>query len=208
MGNPIVPPGPDANDPHFLLAPSDPNNPWDWLAGWSWISSFASWNDPLGNDPTSITGRVTGLTIGHKYAARLVITDMNPMEEVYYPAFWQFMDQVHPPIWKAGAYTLEYTATLEEGSTYFTPPNTWPVATHVTLDICGTLLTQNDAEAYNLAKTKNLMPDAASYRASRRDVNSGKYEPDHSPAAESRVITLASYFDASNCLIKYSPADL
>jgi hypothetical protein len=41
-----------------------------------------------------------------------------------------------------------------------------------------------------------------------KEIDTGKFEPDHYPGAESRIITLCSYIDKTNVLIKYSPAEL
>lgn len=66
----------------------------------------------------------------------------------------------------------------------------------------------NDREAFILANTYGFLPPSLANKARERKQYTGKYEPDHNEGAASRCITLASYKDKSNLLIKYAPADL
>jgi hypothetical protein len=66
----------------------------------------------------------------------------------------------------------------------------------------------NDREAYCLANTYNLMPPVPVYPARTRNINSGKYEPDHDEAAASRCMVLAHFAGGSNCIVQYTPAEL
>ena len=66
----------------------------------------------------------------------------------------------------------------------------------------------NMTEAFALTQTLNISPPRATYKASNRITNSGKFEPDHNIGAASRTMVLAHWFDKTNILIKYTPADL
>jgi hypothetical protein len=67
---------------------------------------------------------------------------------------------------------------------------------------------RNDREAYILANVYGLLPPQLGNCVRARNVYSGKYEPDHNEGAETRTITLASYKDGSNLLVKYAPEEL
>lgn len=66
----------------------------------------------------------------------------------------------------------------------------------------------NDREAYCLANTYGFNPPRKKNPARLRIQDTGKYEPDHTPAATTRCMVLASFIDKTNILIKYAPADL
>ena len=66
----------------------------------------------------------------------------------------------------------------------------------------------NDKEAFCLANTYGFNPPRKVNPANKRKVDTGKYEPDHFPTAASRCMVLAHWFDKTNILIKYTPADL
>jgi hypothetical protein len=64
---------------------------------------------------------------------------------------------------------------------------------------------QNDREAFCLANTYGLLPPHAVYPSRIRNTNTGKYEPDHTPEAESRCMVLAHYSGRSNIIVQYNP---
>jgi hypothetical protein len=66
----------------------------------------------------------------------------------------------------------------------------------------------NDAEAFCLANTYNLSPPRATNPRRLRNVNAGKYEPDHNESAETRCMTLAHWQDKTNVIIQYAPLEL
>lgn len=63
----------------------------------------------------------------------------------------------------------------------------------------------NNIEAYTLASTYNLVPPLPVYPSRIRNINSGKFEPDHTPAAESRCMVLAHYANKTNIIVQYNP---
>lgn len=63
-------------------------------------------------------------------------------------------------------------------------------------------------EAFTLAMTYGLNPTRLARGGRMRTQDSGKFEPDRKFGEETRTITLASYIDKTNVLIKYRPADL
>ena len=63
-------------------------------------------------------------------------------------------------------------------------------------------------EAYILARLYNFLPAQRTDGKSTITVDTGKFEPDGQPAAETRTMVLASYIGRCNLLIKYRPADL
>jgi hypothetical protein len=67
---------------------------------------------------------------------------------------------------------------------------------------------KNDTEAFILANTYGFNPPRKTNPARLRIQNTGKYEPDKNEFAETRTITLASFIDKTNILIKYRPAEL
>jgi len=66
----------------------------------------------------------------------------------------------------------------------------------------------NDQEAFCLANTYGLNPPRKRGPARLRLQDTGKYEPDHLYAGETRTMVLASFVDKTNILIKYAPAEL
>ncbi len=63
-------------------------------------------------------------------------------------------------------------------------------------------------EAYILAKDYNFLPDAKEDGKTAPIIYPGMFEQ-HSPEeAQEKTITIASYRDKSNLMIKYRPADL
>jgi hypothetical protein len=66
----------------------------------------------------------------------------------------------------------------------------------------------NDSQAFCLANTYGFNPPLKVNPARNRTTDAGKYEPDHTPVAASRCMLLAHWFDKTNVLIKYTPADL
>jgi len=67
---------------------------------------------------------------------------------------------------------------------------------------------QNDSEAFCLANTYNLMPPRMLNQAYLRVPYTGKFEPDATPTANSRCMVLAQCNDKTNCIVKYTVADL
>jgi hypothetical protein len=67
---------------------------------------------------------------------------------------------------------------------------------------------QNDNEAYILAKQYNLSPPRKVYPERTRRLDHGKYEADGTPLAETRSMVLANWFDKTNIIIQYKPAEL
>jgi hypothetical protein len=65
-----------------------------------------------------------------------------------------------------------------------------------------------DLEAFTLAETYGLMPARSGSKTAGTSPVSGKYEPDHTPTAETRFMVLAHWQDGSNVLVKYNPAEL
>lgn len=63
-------------------------------------------------------------------------------------------------------------------------------------------------EAYILANTYGFNPPRKRGPARLRIVDTGKFEPDHNYAGETRTMVLASWVDKTNILIKYVPAEL
>ena len=55
----------------------------------------------------------------------------------------------------------------------------------------------DDRQAYILARQMSFLPS-----------DSGKYEPDNTPADPTRTMILADWKDHTNILIKYTPAEL
>lgn len=66
----------------------------------------------------------------------------------------------------------------------------------------------NEKQNYCLAVTYGLNPPRKSNPAYKREVNTGKFEPDHNLLAAQRCMVLASFLDKTNCLVLYKPADL
>lgn len=66
----------------------------------------------------------------------------------------------------------------------------------------------NETEAYILANVYGFNPPRRVNPGRTRTVNTGKFEPDHNEMAASRTMVLAHFFDKTNILIKYTPADL
>lgn len=67
---------------------------------------------------------------------------------------------------------------------------------------------QNDKEAYCLANTYNLNPPRIISPVRKRQLDAGKYEPDHFEAAETRCMVLAHWKDHTNVIVQYRPAEL
>lgn len=66
----------------------------------------------------------------------------------------------------------------------------------------------DDLAAFILANVCGFNPPRKTNPASDRVQYAGKYEPDHNPEAESRVMLLAGYHDGTNILIKYNQTEL
>jgi len=66
----------------------------------------------------------------------------------------------------------------------------------------------NDNEAFCLANTYNLTPPRAINPCRNRRTSAGKYEPDRKEFEETRTMVLAHWFDKTNILVKYTPAEL
>jgi len=65
-----------------------------------------------------------------------------------------------------------------------------------------------DNQAYTMAITYGLLPPKKIHRKGSSQMDHGKYEPDRLLAAESRTMVLASFFDKTNILVRYTPEDL
>jgi hypothetical protein len=67
---------------------------------------------------------------------------------------------------------------------------------------------ENDYEAHCLARTYNLLPVVKCHATGGHQVVFGMCEPDHNVGAETRCMVLAHWFDHTNILVKYKPAEL
>lgn len=63
---------------------------------------------------------------------------------------------------------------------------------------------QNDKEAYCLANTYNLVPRRFLPYIGTHNYDTGMYEPDHFPTAESRCMVLAHIIDHTNIIVQYN----
>jgi hypothetical protein len=63
----------------------------------------------------------------------------------------------------------------------------------------------NDRQANCLAITYNLMPRRNLPYVGNHNYDTGMYEPDHFPEAETRCMVLAHIIDHTNIIIKYNP---
>jgi hypothetical protein len=66
----------------------------------------------------------------------------------------------------------------------------------------------NDTEAFCLANTYNLVPPRITQPVRSKNLDSGKYEPDHTPEADSRCMVLAHWIDHTNIIVQYEPGSL
>lgn len=67
---------------------------------------------------------------------------------------------------------------------------------------------KNDKEAFCLASTYNFVPRRYRPYVGTHNYDTGMYEPDHFPNAETRYMILAHIADNTNVLIKYRPSEL
>jgi hypothetical protein len=65
-----------------------------------------------------------------------------------------------------------------------------------------------DQQAYVLGISYGLLPPVKCHATGGSQVVPGKYEPDHFAGGLVRCMTLAHWYDHTNILIKYTPAEL